>query len=147
MKRLVLSAAAALAFAVPANAQDSSYQPGVYWDVGMIDVEDGKGEAYADWLATEWKRNQEFAKSKRWIKDYFVLGNGYNRPGEPDLYLVTVFDLWSRLRWPFGRFVVLVLSGVVPLLSFWAERRVVAEVRSGRYGPHVPAAPGEGTPR
>ena len=92
MKRLVLSAAAALAFAVPANAQDSSYQPGVYWDVGMIDVEDGKGEAYADWLATEWKRNQEFAKSKRWIKDYFVLGNGYNRPGEPDLYLVTVFE-------------------------------------------------------
>ena len=63
------------------------------------------------------------------------------------VYLVTVFDLWSRLRWPFGRFVVLVLSGVVPLLSFWAERRVVAEVRSGRYGPHVPATPGEGTAR
>jgi len=59
------------------------------------------------------------------------------------VYLVTVFDLWSRLRWPFGRFVVLVLSGVVPLLSFWAERRVVAEVRAGRYGPHVPATPGE----
>lgn len=92
MKTFVLAAAAALAFAVPANAQESSYQPGVYWDVGMIDVEDGKGEAYADWLASEWKRNQEFAKSKRWIKDYFVLSNGYNRPGEPDLYLVTVFE-------------------------------------------------------
>ena len=92
MKKLVLSAIAALAIAVPANAQESSYQPGVYWDVGMIDIEDGKGEAYADWLATEWKRNQEFAKSKRWIKDYFVLGNAYNRPGEPDIYLVTVFE-------------------------------------------------------
>jgi integral membrane protein len=58
------------------------------------------------------------------------------------VYLVTVADLWSKLRWPFGRLVVLVLCGVVPLLSFWAERRVVAEVRAGRSGPDVPAAPG-----
>jgi integral membrane protein len=57
------------------------------------------------------------------------------------VYLVTVFDLWSKLRWPFGRFVVLVLAGVVPLLSFFAERRVVAEVRSGRSGPAVSATP------
>jgi integral membrane protein len=55
------------------------------------------------------------------------------------VYLVTVFDLWSKLRWPFGRFVVLVLCGVVPLLSFWAERRVVAEVGAGRSGPQSPA--------
>lgn len=93
MKRIILAAAAAaFAFAAPAAAQESSYEPGLYWDIGMIDVEDGKGEAYADWLASEWKRNQEFAKSKRWIRDYFVLGNQYPREGEPDLYLVTVTD-------------------------------------------------------
>lgn len=93
MKKCLFAAAAAtLAFAAPAVAQESSYEPGVYWDIGMIDVEDGKGEAYADWLASEWKRNQEFAKSKRWIRDYFVLANQYPREGEPDLYLVTVTD-------------------------------------------------------
>ncbi len=46
------------------------------------------------------------------------------------VYLVTVFDLWSRLRWPFGRFVALVLAGVVPIVSFVMEHRIVREVRA-----------------
>jgi hypothetical protein len=95
MRKAILGAVAAaltMTFGAPAAAQESSFEPGVYWDVGMIDIEDGKGEAYADWLASEWKRNQEFAKSKRWIRDYFVLANQYPREGEPDLYLVTVTD-------------------------------------------------------
>lgn len=58
------------------------------------------------------------------------------------VYLITVADLWSKLRWPLGRLVVLVLCGVVPFLSFWAERRVVADVRAGRSGPSVPPTPG-----
>ncbi|MBF5081640.1 DUF3817 domain-containing protein [Quadrisphaera sp. INWT6] len=58
------------------------------------------------------------------------------------VYLIAVADLWSKLRWPMGRLLVLVLCGVVPLLSFWAERRVVADVRAGRSGPSVPASPG-----
>ncbi|MEH3077751.1 DUF3817 domain-containing protein [Quadrisphaera setariae] len=58
------------------------------------------------------------------------------------VYLFTVADLWSKLRWPLGRLVVLLLCGVVPFLSFWAERRVVADVRAGRSGPSVPSTPG-----
>ena len=47
------------------------------------------------------------------------------------LYLVTVVDLWSSLRWPIGRLVVLVLAGVVPVLSFVAERSVTREALAG----------------
>ncbi len=46
------------------------------------------------------------------------------------VYLVTVFDLWSRLRWPFLRFLALVLAGVVPIVSFVMEQRIVREVRA-----------------
>ena len=93
MKNILIAAAcAAVAWAAPAAAQESSYTPGTYWDVGMIDVEDGKAESYIDFVATEWKRNQEYAKSRKWIRDYFVLANTYPRHGEPDLYLITVFD-------------------------------------------------------
>ena len=46
------------------------------------------------------------------------------------VYLVTVIDLWSSLRWRLGRLAALVLAGVVPLLSFFAERRTTAEVRA-----------------
>jgi hypothetical protein len=93
MKTMLIAAAcAAAAWAAPATAQESSYTPGTYWDVGMIDVEDGKAESYIDFIASEWKRNQEYAKSQKWIRDYFVLANAYPRHGEPDLYLITVFD-------------------------------------------------------
>ena len=39
------------------------------------------------------------------------------------VYAVTVFDLWSRMRWSFGRIVVLIAGGVVPVLSFVMEQK------------------------
>lgn len=43
------------------------------------------------------------------------------------VYLVTVVDMWSKLRWGAGRLVTLVAAGVVPGLSFVVERRVTRE--------------------
>lgn len=43
------------------------------------------------------------------------------------IYAVTVFDLWSRMRWSFGRILALIAGGVVPVLSF------VMEVRARRW--------------
>lgn len=62
---------------------------------------------------------------------------GVNGRGEPVLgdwiailhgwiyvvYAITVFDLWSRMRWSFGRILALIAGGVVPVLSFVMERR------------------------
>lgn len=55
------------------------------------------------------------------------------------IYAVTVFDLWSRMRWSFGRILALIAGGVVPVLSFvmesrargWFEDRVAAVVAEG----------------
>jgi hypothetical protein len=86
LSAFVLSAAA------PAVAQDFPSDPGAFWDVSLIDVLDGGDTAYTTWLATEWKKQEEFAKSKGWIKDYKVVSNLYPRPGEADLYLITIYD-------------------------------------------------------
>ncbi|MBO3094110.1 DUF3817 domain-containing protein [Cellulomonas dongxiuzhuiae] len=43
------------------------------------------------------------------------------------LYLATVFQLWSTLRWPLGRLVTMAAAGVVPVMSFVLERRVHAD--------------------
>ena len=43
------------------------------------------------------------------------------------VYLVTVFDLWSTLRWPLKRLASLAAAGVVPVMSFVLERRVRTE--------------------
>lgn len=82
----------AIAMSSPAAAQNSPFTPGDYEEVGMIDVSDGGGLEYANFLATTWKKNQEYAKSKGWITGYQVLANVNPRPGEPDLYLVTSFS-------------------------------------------------------
>ena len=40
------------------------------------------------------------------------------------VYLATVVDLWSTMRWSFGRLTTMVLAGVVPVMSFVVERSV-----------------------
>jgi ABC-type sugar transport system substrate-binding protein len=88
----MVAAPLAVALSTPAAAQNYPFTPGDYEEVSMIEVSDGGGLAYANFLATTWKKNQEFAKSKGWITGYQVLSNINNRPGEPDLYLVVSFS-------------------------------------------------------
>ena len=45
------------------------------------------------------------------------------------LYLLTTFDLYRRVRWPLSKMVVIVLAGIIPFLTFYVERRIVAELR------------------
>ncbi len=75
-----------------AFAQEWPFVGGDYWEVTGIDIQDGGGLKYSNWLATEWRKNLEFSKSKGWIKDYKVLANVHNRSDEPDLYLIRVME-------------------------------------------------------
>lgn len=46
------------------------------------------------------------------------------------VYLFSIFLLWSPMRWPFLRFLLLALGGVIPFLSFFLEARTAREVES-----------------
>lgn len=74
------------------------------------------------------------------VLKYLFQANGVDDAGDPRpvigtwvafahgwiyvVYLATVIDLWSKLRWRWGRLVTMVLAGVVPVMSFVMERRV-----------------------
>lgn len=75
-----------------ATADEWPLVGGDYWEVTGIDIADGGGFKYANWLATEWRKNSDFAKSKGWIKDYMIIANVHNRSDEPDLYLIRVVE-------------------------------------------------------
>lgn len=95
MKRMIVAVAAAafLLSGVPAAAQNANpWKAGDYWDVSAIKVKDGYGLTYAKYLAETYVRNLNFQKSKGWIKEFRVLTNEYPREGEPDIYLIRVFD-------------------------------------------------------
>ena len=69
-----------------------------------------------------------------------VLKFGYDKPGLSDfwdqkhglLYMIYVgatANLGFKMRWSPGRMVAIMLAGVVPFLSFWAERKVAGQVQ------------------
>jgi integral membrane protein len=47
--------------------------------------------------------------------------------------LVAVGDLWRRRRFPLSWVVLVAVSGLVPFLTFVAERQVTARIRDGRF--------------
>jgi len=80
-----------LAVSLPATAQDENpWKAGNYWNVSAIHVKDGGGLKYAQYLATDWVKMQEYSKSQGWISDFMVLSNTHPREGEPNLYLITI---------------------------------------------------------
>ena len=50
------------------------------------------------------------------------------------LYLFSDFRLWSLMRWPFTRFLIIASGGVIPVISFPVERhyhrRALAEIEA-----------------
>jgi hypothetical protein len=94
MRKIMLAAlgAGSMLLSVPAAAQELPIKTGDFWDVGAVSIDDGHFGDYADYLAGQYRKNMEFQKSKGWIKGYYILSNANKRQGEPDLYLVTVFD-------------------------------------------------------
>ena len=92
-KVLTTLALLAATILLSARAQAQEQWPlvgGDFWEITGIHVKDGGSWAYANWLATEWRKNLEFSKSQGWIKDYMILSNVYGRADEADLYLVRV---------------------------------------------------------
>jgi len=85
-------AASSVMFSANALAEEWPFIGGDYWEVTGIDIKDGGSWTYANWLADEWRKDLDFAKSKGWIKDYMVLSNSYARSDEADLYLITIRD-------------------------------------------------------
>ncbi|WP_418277784.1 DUF3817 domain-containing protein [Isoptericola jiangsuensis] len=43
------------------------------------------------------------------------------------VYLITVLDLWAKMRWGYGRLATMVFAGVVPVMSFVLEKKVHAD--------------------
>jgi hypothetical protein len=87
----IATAMFATALASPVMAQESSYKPGTVWEVSRIKVMPGQFENYMDWLANNWKKNQEALKADGMVVSYHVLATNQRRDNEPDLLLVIEF--------------------------------------------------------
>lgn len=95
MRLRMMTAFAALAFvASAAVAQDPDapvFAKGPVWDFASIKTNDGHFDDYMQWLATEWKAQQEALKKAGYIIGYKVLVVSDPRENEPDIILATQY--------------------------------------------------------
>ena len=99
MKTLYAGAAlmVAAAMTVPAAAQEIPTKNGSVWVASRIDTLPGQMPAYLDYLATTWKKQQEWGKAKGHILSYRVLRTNHARNGEPDLILLIEYKDYNSI--------------------------------------------------
>ncbi len=95
MKRALLALAfvtsLALGYAVHAQVQalQRPYSNGTVWTLGFIRMEPGMDVAYLNYVASEWKREQEALKKEGLILSYKVLQTEDHGPDDWNLILMT----------------------------------------------------------
>ncbi len=81
-----------LVFSVAASAQSNRpYHDGSVWDIAFIKIKPGQGAAYMNYLASDWKRNQEALKKAGLILSYMVVSTEAHGTNDWNLMLMTEF--------------------------------------------------------
>ena len=74
------------------------YQNGPVWTLTFVHTKPGLGLKYMEYLATEWKKQQDALKKAGLILDYKVLGTDAHSPNDWDLMLMTEFKDLATLE-------------------------------------------------
>lgn len=81
-----------LALSLVAVAQVSRpYRPGSVWNIGFIRMKPGMDTAYLNYVATDWKRQQEALKKEGLILSYKVLTTEAHGTGDFNIMLMTEY--------------------------------------------------------
>ncbi len=81
-----------LALSVVVFAQvNRPYRNGSVWNVAFIRIKPGMDSAYLNYLATEWKKNQDAAKKEGLILSYKVLTTEAHGSGDFNIMLMTEY--------------------------------------------------------
>jgi hypothetical protein len=89
---LGLSVALLLVLCISVYAQVTRpYRNGSVWDLAFIRVKPGMDVAYLNYIATEWKKEQEASKAAGITLSYKVLATEGHTPGDYNLILMTEF--------------------------------------------------------
>lgn len=93
MKTRVLSialAASIVALGLSLYAQVARpFHPGTVWEIQFIRVKPGMDNAYKNWLASDWKKEQEAFKASGFILGYKVLETEAHGPNDYNMMLMT----------------------------------------------------------
>jgi hypothetical protein len=98
---LLLSAAI---FSTTVYADGRNYNDGPVVEISSIRTVDGHFDDYMQWLATNWKKQEEAAKKAGLITKYQVLVAQPQGPNDPDILLIVEYKNWAALDGLGGKF-------------------------------------------
>ena len=88
---VIIAAIALIVTAIGIAQVKRPYHDGSVWDISFIRVKPGMGTAYMNYLATDWKRNQESMKQAGLILSYKVIASEPHNPGDFNVMLMTEY--------------------------------------------------------
>ena len=100
-KRFLAAALAASLLLLAASVYAQVKRPfrnGTVWDVAFIRMKPGMETAYLNYVATDWKRNQEAMKKDGLILSYKVLTTEPHNPGDFNILLMTEYKDLATLE-------------------------------------------------
>ena len=74
------------------------YHDGSVWSIAFIKVKPGMNTAYLDYLAADWKKEQEALKAAGIILSYKVIGVEAHTPAEWNLMLMTEYKSLAAME-------------------------------------------------
>ena len=74
------------------------YHDGPVWTITFVHTKPGLSMKYMEYLATEWKKEQDALKKAGLILDYKVIGTDSHSPNDWDLMLMTEFKDLATLE-------------------------------------------------
>lgn len=81
-----------LTLSIVTSAQvNRPYHDGSVWSIGIIQIKPGMDTAYKNYLATDWKRNQEAMKKEGIILSYMVIETESHTPTDWNMLLLTEY--------------------------------------------------------
>ncbi len=142
-QRLLMGMALAilLTLSMTASAQTNrSYHHGSVWSIGMITMKPGMENAYLNYIATDWKREQEALKKEGQILSYKVITTESHGTGDWNIMLMTEYKDMATMEaneTKADRLLQTVVGNDEKQMQGYRDRLQIREVKEGRLGREI----------
>lgn len=143
-RRSLSLAAVVLAVGLTASTASAQmtrpYHDGSVWSVAFIHVKAGMDSAYLNYVATEWKKEQEALKAAGIIEDYKVISFENHSPSDFNLMLMTEYKSLAAMEASSDKADALsqkLFGGDQKVMQGYKERLDIREVLGERLGREI----------
>jgi hypothetical protein len=120
------------------------YHDGSVWSIAFIKVKPGMNTAYLDYLAADWKKEQEALKAEGIILSYKVIGVEAHTPADWNLMLMTEYKSLAAMEASAEKADALgqkLFGSDQKMMQGYRDRLEIREVLGDRLGREIILAP------